>query len=199
MTRFSVLVALGLACVACAADHDQPAQQAAKPAAATGGCIDAGGGFLQAQLRGALVADLDWKNAEMRCEGGPRPDGKGLRVTFAGGLPAAQHTGEASTPRQLRFIFGIDEHDTAAGAVQALPTNLTVILEGEQQLYTTLGDDHCAVETLERTPVDGSGGKKARVHARGYCVGPATNLAGDARVLIPTFEFTGIADTEIAP
>ncbi len=198
MTRFSVLVALGLACVACAADHDQPVQQAGKPAAGTPGCIDAGGGFLQAELRGALVADLDWKNAEMRCEGGPRPDGKGLRVTFAGELPVAQHANEAGAPRQLRLIFGIDERDTAAGAAQALPTNLTVILEGEQQLYTTLGDDRCAVETLERTPLVGNG-KKARVHARGYCLGPASNLAGDARVLIPTFEFTGIADTEIAP
>ena len=171
----------------------------AKAAPETQGCISSGGGLLQAQLRGALVADLNWSNAQMRCEGGPRPDGKGLRLTFAGALPGSERADKAGVARQLRFIFGIDEHDTAAGVARALPTNLTVILEGEQQLYTTMGDEHCAVETLERTPLDAAGGKKIRVHARGYCVGPATNLTGDARVLVPTFEFTGIADAEVAP
>jgi hypothetical protein len=97
---------------------------------------------------------------------------------------------------KVRFIFGIDERDTAAGKAQAMPTNLTVILEGEQQLYATLGDRLCAVESLERFPLE-PGSRRTRVHARGYCLGPATNATGDARLLVPTFEFTGMADTEL--
>lgn len=192
MTRAAAFVAISLTCAACAADHDQPGARSATPGAgAATGCLVAGGGYLQAQLRGAVVADLNWNNAQMQCEGSPRPDGHGLRLTFAGSLPDTTH--------HLRFIFGIDERDTAAGAARALPTNLTVILEGEQQLYATRGDEHCAVESLERTPLDASGGRKNRVHARGYCVDPATSLAGDARLLVPTFEFTGVADAELAP
>lgn len=196
MTRFSVLAVIVLACAACAGEHDQSANQSEiQSTQAAAGCIAGGGGFLQAQLRGALVADLDWRNAQIKCEGGPRPDGQGLRVTFAGPLPVA----EGAPPRQLRFIFGVDLHDIAAGAAQALPTNLTVILEGERQLYSTQGDGHCAVELLERSPLDAAKGSKQRVHARGYCLDPATNLAGDARLHVPTFEFTGVADTELDP
>jgi hypothetical protein len=188
MTRFCALVAASLACMACSADQNQPPEPVADKSA---GCMTGEGGYLHAQLRGAVVADINWTNADMQCDGGPRPDGKGLRLTFAGKLP--------DTARQLRFIFGIDEQDIAPGAAQALPTNLTVIMEGEQQLYATRGSEHCAVESLERAAVKGSGTRRDRVHARGYCVGPATNVAGDARLLVPTFEFTGIADAELAP
>jgi hypothetical protein len=194
MTRFCILLATGLACAACSADNAPPLVQAATPGAAAG-CIAGGGGFLQARLRGALVADLDWSNTEMQCAGGLRPDGQGLRLTFAGQLPGLA----GAQPRQLRFIFGVDPHDIAPGKVQALPTNLTVIVEGEEQWYATRGARNCAVESLQRMPLDGTDGKQNRVHARGYCLGPATNVAGDARLLVPTFEFTGVADAELAP
>jgi hypothetical protein len=90
----------------------------------------------------------------------------------------------------------VDPHDVASGDAQALPTNLTVIVEGEKQLYSTVGDAHCAVESLDRTPLAAG---RNRVHARGYCLGPASSIGGDARVLVPTFEFTGVADTERKP
>jgi hypothetical protein len=197
MTRFSVLALIVLACAACSRDSGQAsAQSESQSTQAVAGCIAGGGGYLQAQLRGALVADLDWRNADMQCEGGLRPDGKGVRVTIAGPLPAA----EGAAPRQLRFIFGIDPRDIAPGVAQALPTNVTVILEGGQQLFATQGDGHCAVELLERQPLAPVGGRKRdRVHARGYCLDPATTLAGDARLLVPTFEFTGVANTELDP
>ena len=193
MTRIVALLAVGLACSGCAGSQDQSADQAAPLA----GCIADGSGFLHARLGGAVAAEIDWNNTDMECDGRPRPDGQGIRLTFAGPLPAAADSGAA--PRQLRFIFGVDEHDVAAGAAQALPTNLTIIIEGEQQLFATRGSGHCAVESLERSPVEGTDGRKVRVHARGYCLGPATQVAGDARVLVPTFDFTGIADTELEP
>jgi hypothetical protein len=219
MTRAPALAAFGLACVACTADHDTSGDQAAARSAGLSTACPAGG-FLQAQLRGAVVADLHWSSSEMQCEGSPRPDGHGLRLTFAGHLPASGTVGAtrsevvgaarpeavgAARPeavgaaRQLRFIFGIDERDIAAGAALALPTNLTVILEGERQLYATRGGEQCAVESLDRSPLDSPGRAQHRVHARGYCLGPATNVTGDARLLVPVFEFSGVADKELAP
>jgi hypothetical protein len=194
MTRLFTLVAAGICCTACAGDHNNAAASTAKPQTSVG-CIPGGGGLLQAQLRGAVTADLNWRNADMECAGGPRPDGKGVRLTLAGKLQGTA----GSPPRQLRFIFGVEQRDIASGAAQALPTNLTVILEGEQQLYATRGATQCAVEAFELTPLAGSNSKINRVHARGYCIGPATNVAGDARLLVPTFEFTTVADTELEP
>ena len=152
-----------------------------------------GDAFLQARLRGALDADLDWHDAGMRCEGGPRPGGRGLRVTLAGPLPA-----EGQATRQLRFIFGIGTKDIAAGAAEALPTNVTVILEGGGQMFATRGDGHCAVEKLERTPLP-ENAHRQRVHVRGYCLDPATAMTGEGRLHIPTFEFSGVVDAGEEP
>ena len=180
-----------LAMAACAADTGEAARPAAAANAAPAGCMASGDGFLQARLRGALSADVDWSNAHMQCEGSPRPDGHGLRMTLAGPLPGHDTT-------KLRFIFGIDNDDVASGSAQALPTNVTVILEGGKQMFATRGDDRCAVETLERTPLPNAGHQE-RVHVRGYCTGPASELAGDSRLLIPTFEFTGVVNTGDGP
>jgi hypothetical protein len=147
---------------------------------------------MQARLRGAVTADVDWSNADMQCAGDLRPDNSGMRLTFAGTL-----RGDAGAPvRRVRFIFGVDHEDTAAGVAQALPTNITVIFEGEQQMYATQGKDRCAVELLERKPLAGGTGRLERVHARGYCIDPATNLAGATSLLVPTFDFTGVIDTK---
>jgi hypothetical protein len=173
-----ILCLAGLA--ACA---PKPIPDAVEPAGVVG-CLRSGDGHLQAQLRGAIKADVDWKNAAMECDGGQRPDGQGLRVTMAGSLD-----GE----RRLRFIFGIDLIDTAEGPAQVLPTNLTVIAEGESLLYATRGDDRCAVENLERTVLEAG---LERVTARGYCIGPASDMAGGAPLFVPTFSFTALAMIE---
>lgn len=181
---------------ACASDNGEGAPQKTAAAATAAGCIADGGGNLRAQLRGALTADLEWSNELMLCEGGARPDGKGLRVTLAGPLAGAAPD---KSPRHLRFIFGIDYKDAAAGSAQALPTNVTVILEGEGRMFATRGNDRCAVETLTRTPLPAEAGKFERVQVRGYCTEPAAELAGSERLLLPTFEFTGRVATGDAP
>ena len=171
-----------------------PAKEAAP--AASNGCLASGESSLQARVRGAIDADINWSNAQMTCEGGMRPNNRGLRVSIAGPLVLNAGSTAESKPVQLRFVFGITLRDIASGVAQALPTNLTVIVEGQQQLFATLGDDKCAVEELEVTPLftavadRGSGGGRQRIHARGYCIGPATDLQGLQRVLVSTFEFT---------
>lgn len=142
---------------------------------------------MEASLRGALEADINWSNAQMSCDGDLRPDGKVLRITMVGPLDSG---------RQLRFILGIDLVDTAEGPAQVLPTNLTVIVEDESLLYATRGNDRCAVEDFMRTPL---GDGFERVSGRGYCLGPASDLAGETRVLVPTFSFTALAHTGTQP
>ena len=181
---------LGMLNVACGA-ADRPTAAAAT--ASSGQCLPDASGFLRAQLRGAINVDLDWHDADIRCEGGPRPDGEGLRVTIAGPLPAS--AGEQAG-RTLRFVFGIDN---AASATEgsALATNLTAIVEGEGALYATRGDDKCTVDHLQRRSASNAAdAREFRVDARGFCLGPASSIDGQTRLLVTTFDFAGRVSLE---
>jgi hypothetical protein len=147
-----------------------------------------GGGYLRARIRGALDLDLNWKDADMLCEGGPRPPGKdqasnGLRVSIGGPLRGAH---------RIRLVFGI------AGVREgqhgkALRTNVTLLFEGEGRVFATQGDDKCTVDSLTQERVEALGPGKAvyRVVARGFCIGPATSLSRDERLVVTSFDFAG--------
>lgn len=149
----------------------------------------AGDGYLRARVRGALDLDLDWKDAQMQCEGEPRPPGKdnhsnGVRVSIGGPL-----RGEG---RRIRLVFGIA--GVGAGeSGQSLRTNVTLLFEGEQRMFATLGDDKCTVDTLSQQRVEslGQGRIIYRVVARGFCLGPASNPARTERVIVTSFDFAG--------
>jgi hypothetical protein len=158
------------------------------PAAALAGhgCLPSGNGYLHARIRGALNIDVDWENAEIDCDGGPRPDGSGLRVSFAG----PPH----GDGRRMRMVFGVGSvHEGHNG--HDLPTNLTVIFEGEDRLFATRGSDHCTVDELRQERVGALGGPKRswRIIARGFCISPASTLNSDARILVSRFDFAGQA------
>jgi hypothetical protein len=168
-----------------------PSRSADHPAAAHG-CLATGNGYLRARIRGAMNVDVNWRNAEMQCEGGPRPDGSGLRVAFAGPAHA--------DGRRLRLVFGVEAvHEGRAG--HELPTNLTVIFEGENRLFATRGDDHCTVDELKQERVGALGGtvRAWRIVARGFCIAPASTLNSDARILVSSFDFAGSAVFEDTP
>ncbi len=156
------------------------------------GCLKTGNGFLRAKIRGAVNLDIDWHNAELQCEGGPRPNGSGVRVSFAGP--------RTSDGRRLRMVFGVGSA-TEGSAGHALPTNLTVIFEGEQRLFATRGQDRCTVDQLEQERLGELGGRVRtyRVSARGFCVSPATALDERARILVSTFDFAGRVTFEDPP
>jgi hypothetical protein len=163
----------------------------ASPAAAQG-CLPAGNGYLRARIRGAMNLDIDWHNAEIECDGGPRPDGTGLRVSFAGPRHA--------DGRRLRLVFGVGSvHEGRPG--RALPTNLTVIFEGEERLFATRGEDHCTVDELKQERLGALGGplRSWRIVARGFCTSPASTLNSDARILVTRFDFAGSAVFEDEP
>ena len=159
-----------------------------RPAAAPGvahGCLPTGNGYLRARIRGALDLDLAWRNAELECEGGLRPDGSGLRIIFAGPIHA--------NGRRTRLVFGVEAvREGRAG--HELPTNLTVIFEGEERLFATRGDDRCTVDSLaqERVGALGGGLRTYRVVARGFCVAPASTLDDSAHILVSRFDFAGL-------
>lgn len=148
------------------------------------GCLPSGNGFLRARIRGALNLDVDWQNAELECEGAARPDGKGIRLSFAGPL--------RSDGRRLRMVFGVSQASEGTGG-SALPTNLTVIFEGEKRLFATRGDDKCTVDKLDQERVGALGGevRSYRVIARGFCVEPANDLSAVERIVVSSFDFAG--------
>jgi hypothetical protein len=156
--------------------------------AGANGCFVSGDGYLRARLRGALDLDLDWKNAEMECAGGPRPPGKndsrGVRVSIGGPL-----RGEG---RRIRLVFGIAGVGEGGGG-EALMTNVTLLFEGEKRIFATKGDDKCTVDTLSQQRVETLGDQRAvyRVVARGFCLGPATSLTLGERLYLTSFDFAG--------
>jgi hypothetical protein len=134
-------------------------------------------------MRGASNMDIDWHDADMQCDGGSRPGQQGLRVTFAGPAQGGAHN--------LRFVFGIAAAPGVRSA-QNLPTNVTVIFEGERKLFSTAGDGKCTVDEFSAQPLPSAGRTHLRrVSARGFCVAPATALAGNSRLLLSRFDFAG--------
>jgi hypothetical protein len=156
------------------------------PPAAPRGCLPGGNGYLRARIRGALNVDLDWHNDEIECAGGPRPDGSGIRLSFAG---PRQPNGQ-----RLRLLFGVGSAREGRGG-RELPTNLTVIVEGAQRLFTTRGEDHCTVDRLrqERLATPGGAARSYRVVARGFCISTASTLNNAEHILVSSFDFAGEA------
>jgi hypothetical protein len=155
------------------------------PPPASPGCLASGNGYLKARVRGALNLDIDWRNAELECDGGPRPDGSGIRMSFLGPRRA--------DGRRLRLVFGVGAAREGRSG-HALPTNLTVIVEGGQRLYTTRGEDHCTVDALNQQRLRAAGTpRRYRVVARGFCIAPATTLNNAERILVSSFDFAGNA------
>jgi hypothetical protein len=148
------------------------------------GCLASGDGFLRVRIRGALVLDVSLHNAELECDGGPRPDGSGIRVSFAG--PAR------SDGRRLRMVFGV-ARATEGVLGRELPTNLTVIFEGEQRMFATRGDDKCTVDEFKQERVGAFGGhtRNYRVSARGFCIAPVKALSTEESILVNSFDFAG--------
>lgn len=152
--------------------------------ATASGCLPTGNGYLRARVGGAMNLDINWPDAQLECEGSARPDGSGIRLSFAG--PAR------SDGRRMRMVFGIGSTTEGQGG-HGLPTNVTVIFEGETRLFATRGDDRCTVDELEQQRIGELGGRvrSYRVVGRGFCTEPATDLKGEERIVLSRFDFAG--------
>ncbi|MGO9424459.1 MAG: hypothetical protein ACLQAR_13085 [Steroidobacteraceae bacterium] len=167
-----------LAAVACAADT--PAASA--PAGAGGACLTSGDGYLRAQLAGAIDAKIDWPNSGTHCEGEPRSKPPGVRLSFQRSPAGAV---------DLLFIFGLTGVREGRPA-REIGANLTLIVQGTDHFYGTLGDSRCTVDSLTQRRLPKA--KSYRVEARGFCTQPAHAVRGDGAVLVSTFEFAGLVN-----
>jgi hypothetical protein len=192
-TPLASLPLLALALAACGATAP-PAPRAGTPAAASVACLPGERGFLEARLKGEIDAVLQWRGAALQCEGGARPEGKGLRVSFLGR--------DAATGQALRFVFGMAAMPGLASS-RNVPAHLTVLIEGTGRAWATQGDGQCMVEMLvqERLPTTAAAATTPaasdwRVAARGYCIDPAVTLDGAGRLWAERFDFAGLARFE---
>jgi hypothetical protein len=149
-------------------------------------CLSSHDGYLRARLRRAnsdtAQTDIDWADADMECDGEPRPEHRGVRLTFAGLLPA--------TGARVRLVFGIaaDPKAQKEFSVRNVPANVTVIFEDERKLYSTAGDGKCTIDQLTV--------RDTRFVARGFCTEPATVIAGSDTLLVERFDFAGLVRDE---
>ena len=153
---------------------------AATETTAATACLPSGDGYFRARLAGAIEANVDWPNSGTRCEGEPRDKPPGVRLSF-------QRASGGAT--DLLFVFGI------TGVREGLPlreagANLTVIVQGTNRIFGTLGDSRCTVDSLTQRALKAPG--SYRVEARGFCTQPAHAVRGDGAVLVSTFEFAGL-------
>jgi hypothetical protein len=142
-------------------------------------CLASGDGYLRAHLAGAIETDVDWPNSGTHCEGESRRDPNGVRLSF---------TRPASSNPDLLFVFGINgvrEGEAAHG----LGVNLTIIVQGSSEIYGTLGDGRCSVDSLSQRRLGAA--DTYRLEARGFCTQPAHAVRGDGALLVNRFDFAG--------
>ena len=172
--------------VAGAADGDAPARIATTvpPTGTAKTCLISGDGYLRAHLGGAIEAEIDWPNNGTACEGEPKIDPAGVRLSFrriAGSRP------------NLLFVFGLTgvregEPLHASGA------NLTIIVQGSDRIFGTRGDSRCTVDSLTQRRLGSE--HVYRLEARGFCTQPAHAVRGEGIVIVSRFDFAGIVNYE---
>ncbi len=150
----------------------------------TAACLPSGDGYLRARVAGAIDAKIDWPNSGTRCQGESKSEPPGVRLSFqraAGSKP------------DLLFVFGLTGVRPGQPG-HAVGANLTVIVQGTNKIFGTLGDSRCTVDTLTQKPLQTAGAY--RVEARGFCTQPAHAVRGNGAVLVSTFEFAGLVNYE---
>ncbi len=161
---------------------DGAATAAAAPAAIS--CLPSGDGYLRAHVGGAIEAEIDWPNSGTACEGGPKFDPAGVRLSFrraAGARP------------NLLFLFGLTGvHE--GEPLRAGGANLTIIVQDTDRIYGTRGDGRCTIDSLTQRKLAGE--HAYRVEARGFCTQPAHAVRGEDSVIVSRFDFAGIVNYE---
>jgi hypothetical protein len=154
---------------------------AATPVAAkTAGCLPSGDGYFHARIAGAINAKVDWPNSGTRCQGESKSDPPGVRLSFQR-VPGSKP--------DLLFVFGLTGIREGEPA-RATGANLTIIWQGTNKIFGTLGDSRCTVDALTQRPLKAP--RAFRVEVRGFCTQPAHAVRGNGAVLMSTFEFAGL-------
>jgi hypothetical protein len=180
--RLLMIMTIPVTALALGVDDAEPLLLPAAPAA----CLASGDGYLHAHLAGTIDAIVDWPNSGTHCEGESRDKPPGIRLSFKR-VPGASP--------DLLFVFGINGIHPGKPA-RAVGVNLTVIVQGANRVFGTLGDSRCTVDSLKQRPLAVKG--SYRIEARGFCTQPAHAVRGEGDLLVSTFEFAGPVNYEAA-
>lgn len=163
-------------------------QQAPPPTTAGGSCLPDDAGFLSMRLRGSIEAEIRWAAPALACTGMSRPDGRGLRLRFAGLLASGG---------ELAVVFAAPELAMGASA-RGVPVNVTLLDAAGERIYGTMGDDRCVFDEVEQQKIADASlpPQSFRIDARGFCTAPARALDGDGAVLLTRFDFAGLVSFE---
>lgn len=146
------------------------------------GCIPSG--RFVTELYGALAGRIDWREDALTCEGMRRPEGRGARLRFAG------TAGE--TPLELAIIISVPDLPRG-GTGSELPSNVTIIEEGNGRFFSTSDVDSCWTDVRRQQPL---GDARFAIEGRLYCIAPLAEVNGVASVTLNELEFTGVVDWE---
>ena len=164
---------------ACDTAADSPPELAVPDPA---GC--AADGTFRARLYGEIAADLTWRGSEYECRGMARPEGRGVRLYFAG------H--EDSGDQRLAFILALPAFDPDAAGGE-LDSTLTVIEEGSGRFFSTATDSGCVTELTAIDPL-AHDSQTLTVHGKVFCVSPLAEVNGESSVSIAELRFSGILE-----
>ena len=146
-------------------------------------CLPDQSGFLTMRVRGSIEAEIRWLEPQLDCTGMPRPDGRGLRLRFAGPF---------SGNSALTIVFAAPELGMGV-STRRVPVNVTLIDERGERIYGTQGESRCMLDSVEQRPLSDESlpPHTFRVSARGFCTVPARALDGNGAVLLTRFDFAG--------
>ncbi len=137
-------------------------------------------GYWEGRLFGSAPMDVNWRGAELQCAGNARPNGKGLRLFFAGKPGAGQD--------RVLLVLGFAT-DIAGLAGTEHPVSVTLIDEASSQFFHSPGD-RCFARLRPLTVLGGETGSY-RVDGELYCVGAIAAVSGDATLTIGDMRFSG--------
>jgi hypothetical protein len=166
--------------VACNDASGPTAQTAEMPEPAASTCGEKG--HLHATLSGALAAQIDWDDGDLRCASMRRPDDRGVRLRLSG---------EAHGER-LAFIIALPE--LRAGATgTGFDSVVTITVEGSGRFFSTPNLGACWADIETNVPLADPHGSHI-VAGTLDCVGPLGEFNGDAYVDLRDLRFSGVGD-----
>jgi len=142
-------------------------------------------GYWRGRVSGSATLSLDWTGNGLACAGNARPDGRGLRLFFAGHPPGSD--------QRLVIVLGIAAPvDELAG--HEWPASLTVIDEASSSFFHgTAG--RCFTQVTEVTPL-GTAGRSFRVAGELYCAGALGAVNGEQAITLGDSRYAGRVDLE---
>jgi hypothetical protein len=140
-------------------------------------------GHLSAALYGVIETQIDWGRYDVECTGMPRPEGRGVRLRFAG---------LAGDGQPVAFIIAIPDFDRDTGRGE-FGSNVTLIEEGAGRFFSTPDLNNCLAEIVAVEALDDTGDRFS-VSGALYCVAPLPEINGNSAVSTPELQFTGLID-----